>query len=174
MKTKQIIFKRATLVMLAMSLFSFFNCSSDDDGSGEPETVSFSINLVKLTGVDTSTESGAMEVYGIISVKLNDSSNEEILWNKTQQEYIEVEEADYPISGSKTYTIETSELTNQSVIMSANLTEYDSNANNSDDPIGNSSMTIPLSSISNSQTFEILLNETEGHEVKLTYSITRL
>ena len=165
--------------ILSIMFLSLMACSSDDDTGGNPanDMVSFRVDLIKLTGVDTSTDGGdELEVYGTIkaSYNLGSVSDQQTLWEREQTNYVSVDESDIPITGSTTFTLNMSDMDNSTIAVNAHLTEYDSSANNSDDPIGNETATIALNSVASTVTYELLLDDTDGHEVKLTYSITRL
>ncbi|WP_299521754.1 hypothetical protein [Winogradskyella sp.] len=179
MKTIKYIINRLAIITLLMSSTVFLGCSKDDEVEEPPidQTISFKVDLIKLTGIATSGDGNSeLEVYGNISTRLNVGSlyNEETLWNKEQQDYVSITEADFPISTSKTFNVLESQLSEVSIDLTANLMEYDSNVNNEDDPIGNETLTTLLSGLSSTTTYEILLDDTENQEVQVTYSITRL
>lgn len=178
MKTIKQKINRAVIILIVLCTTALLNCSKDDsDGTSEDQTITFMVELIKITGVETQGDgNSALEVYGSITASLNFGtlSTEEILWNKAQEDYVSIEVADFPIASSKIFEVLESELSNVSINVNANLMEYDSNVNNADDPIGNESLTTLLSGLTQTTTYNLLLDETDNQEVQVTYSIARL
>jgi hypothetical protein len=178
MKTIKQIINRTTIILMVLFAMVVVNCSKDDgsDETPEDQIITFRVDLIKITGIETQGDGNdALEVYGDITAKLNFGTafTEEILWSKSQENFVSIEVADFPIMTSKTFEVLESQLSNMSLDVNANLMERDG-SNNPDDPLGNETLTTLLSGISSTGTYDVLMDESTAHVVQVSYSITRL
>lgn len=152
-------------IILSILAITFMACISDDD-SIEPssEMISFRVDLVKLTGVSTSGDGGDgnYEVYGriIVTYAIGSISDQQILWTTESSNFVGLGEPDLPITGATIFSISSGDLKESSILVNANLMEYDSNVNNADDPIGNETLDVSLSSVASTPLYELVLNDT--------------
>lgn len=179
MKTIKYFTNRLFMLVIAFSTLASISCGKDDDGDQTPEDqiITFKVDLIKITGIETQGDGNdALEVYGDIVFRLNFNGayTDETLWSKSQEDFVSIEVADFPIATSKTFEVLESQLPNMSLDVNAILMEFDGNGNNAPDPLGDETITTLLSGISTTVTYDLLMDETNAQVVQVTYSIKRL
>jgi hypothetical protein len=179
MKQRNLIFSTILRTFLFITLFSTFTSCvvKEDDEIPIDEDITFQVDLLKITGIEIKEAEGeTLEIYGTISSKrVNGNVTEEnILWSKNDTEAIAVGLSDYPLMASNTYTVTASELTNSNLVVVADLFDYDGGGNNAPEDLGKEELSIPLSNVTSSVTYQIVLNDSGGQHIRVTYSITRL
>lgn len=174
-------------VLLHFALFRAFvflfatialvSCSDDDeDDTPSVQEVSFRIDLVKFVAQEISDAEGEfLEVYGTVNSKLirDNITEENMIWSVDDEDYVLVGASDSPLSSSYTYTVAEPNIEASSIEVIATLNEYDP-PGNPDEFLGTRSVTTQLSSVSASSTFQMVLDDSDGQVVQLTYTITRL
>lgn len=171
-----LVFRKSVVFLFAALVF--VSCKKDEDEPTPPaveEDVSFKVQLVKMVALDIKDAEGdALEVYGTVNSKLirDNISEENGIWSAIDTEYISVNYSDYPMTSSVTYTVSPGNISASSIEVIATLNEYDDG--NPDEFLGTRTITTTLSSVSATSTFQMVLDDDEGQDVQVTYSITRL
>jgi hypothetical protein len=174
-----------TSAFLKAFLFLFIGltiiaCDSDDDDDSDdtppaPQEVSFQVDLIKMVALEIKDAEGdALEIYGSVNSKLkrDNVTEENMVWSENSANYIAVGQSDYPLPSTVVYDVLETNVESTDLEVIVNLTELD--FSNDDDPLGSDLISTPLSSITNSSTFQITLNQSSGQHIQVTYSITRL
>ncbi len=157
----------------------FASCNSDDDTPPTPidEEVAFRVDLLKIAALEIKeAEDEMLEIYGTISSKLrrDNITEDNTLWSVAETEAIGVGVSDTRLVSSVTYTIASSKIAAGTIEVAAHLFDYDGGGDNPSEDLGNEKHSTPLSNITTSVTYQIVLNDSSGQTVQLTYSITRL
>lgn len=170
---KPVVFLFAALVVVS--------CKKDDDDNPAPpvesQDVSFKVELIKMTALEISDAEGdALEVYGSVGANLvrDNITEENELWSAIDEEYISVELSDYPMSSSVTFTVAPEHISGSSIEVISSLNEHDFSEDNPDEDLGTETVTTPLSAVSSTSTFQMVLDDYSQQQVQVTYSITRL
>jgi len=175
-----------TAAFLKAFLFLFLtlalvSCNDDDDDDDmnnappAPQEVSFQVELIKMVALEIKdSEIDALEIYGSVNSKLkrDNITEENMIWSENSANYISVGQSDYPLASVVIFDVLETNVDSTDLEVIVNLTELD--FSNDDDPLGSDLISTPLSSISNSSTFQITLNQSSGQHIQVTYSITRL
>jgi hypothetical protein len=171
---------RKSLVFLCAALV-FVSCKKDEDDDPTPpaesQDILFKVDLIKMTALAVSdAESDALEVYGVVNVKLirDNVTEENELWSADADEYISVGLSDYPMSSSVTFTVAPENISESNIEVISSLNEYDFAPDNPDEDLGTETISTPLSAVSSTSTFQMVLNDYSQQQVQVTYSITRL
>lgn len=181
MKQCNLIFPGIFKAILCVALFSTFtSCVVDNDDEmpvPADEDITFQVDLLKMTGIEIKEGEGEhLEIYGTISTKkVNGNVTEDnTLWSEDDTEVIYVGLSDYPLIASNTYTVSASELSSSNLVVIADLFDFDGGGNNAPEDLGKEEISTPLSSVTSSVTYQIVLNDSGGQHIRVTYSITRL
>ena len=177
MKTVQTI-KTVLLKSIFMGLLAItaMSCSKDDEEIPEAEAdISFKVELIKMRGTEDGEANGAIEVFGDISTSLviGTTNDTVILWSRTLDQFITVDQSDTPVGGETTFTISAANLAESNIIVAGKLTESDGGVDFLT-ALGEESSTFSLSSITGTQEYQLIFSDSPDEEVELTYSITRL
>ncbi len=180
MKKPNLIFRKIKpllILCLSVSIFSSCTVTKDDDAVPEDEEITFKVDLIKLTALEIKDAEGEkLEVYGQINTTLitDEATEDNSLWSTVETAAVGVGLSDLPMSSSVTYKVPSSELSNSEIKVEADLFDYDGGGDNSSEDLGKESLSTPLAGISSSVTYQIVLNDSSGQTMQVTYSITRL
>lgn len=167
--------KTIVLFFTAMVLIS---CKKDDDDPVPPvvnEDVSFKVELIKMVALDIKdAEGGALEVYGSVNSELvrDNITEENEVWSVVDIDYISVGLSDYPMTSEVIYEVSPGNISESVMEVTASLDEYDES--NADEFLGTQTITTQLNDVSSTSTYQMVLDDSEGQEVQVTYAITRL
>lgn len=172
------IFRKSVLFLFAALVL--VSCEKDDDDM-EPtpvnQDVTFKVDLIKMTALDIKEgEVDALEVYGSIDAKLvrGNVTEENELWSANDDEYLSVELSDYPLTSSVSFTVDPEKISESKIELTAALMEHDFSDDNPDENLGTETISTTLSAVSSTSTFQIVLDDSGGQHVQVTFSITRL
>ncbi len=165
------------IVLFAITLFA--SCEKEEPEVPQDEDITFKIDLLKMAALDIKDAEGdALEIYGAVSTKLlrDNITESNELWNKAFGEAVAVGYSDVPMSSSVTFTVATSNLAASNLEVSADLFDQDGSDASANPPedLGKETLTTPLANITSSVTYQLVLNDSAGQEIEVTYSITRL
>ena len=161
-----------TIVMLS-------SCSEDEDPvTPIDEDVTFEVQLLKMQALEIKeVEGDALEIYGNIDTKLIRDHIVETnsIWRALIGEAISVGRSDVPVVAAQTYTLKKSQIAASRIEVDADLFDSDGDPDdNAPENLGREQISTNLSDITSSVTLSIVLADSSGQHVEVTYSITRL
>lgn len=165
--------------LLLSTIFMAVSCtvtSDDDDVTPVDEEVTFRVDLLKMAAVEIKDAEGEyLEIYGLVNSKVvrGNVTEENALWSVVKESALNVGTSDTPLMESVTYTVAKSDIANSTLEITADLWDYDGNAGNDPEDLGEETISTPLSSVTSSVTYDIVLDDSSGQVIKVTYSITR-
>lgn len=168
--------KQITFFSLIILLLNACIVQEDDGMTPQDETVTFQVDVIKMAAMELpDTEGEFLEIYGNITGDMirGNITESNVLWETGNDAVQQVNLSDAAVTGSATYTLKVSELATSEMQVTADLTEWDG-TNNAPDNLGKETVTTPLSNITTSATYEIVLNDSPQQRVRVTYMITRL
>lgn len=180
MKTYAFIHSRLCLILFSFLAITFTSCDKDDDDGGDSTTpqaaqsYSYEVELLDIRATDASSAEGeVLEVYGNISATLliGNLSDEEVLWNRSQQANLPVGESDVELGIITVFTIDADDLEASEIRLHARLTDHDSTSGNDDEFIGDEQVMLNLSDVEDLEIYEINLNDTPGHHVRVRFTV---
>jgi hypothetical protein len=167
-----------SLAILSL-VFVFSSCVTKEDDP-EPaivEDITFQVDLIKITGLEIKEgESDFLEIYGAITTRLirgNITESNE-LWSTSDDAALSVGLSDVPVAASVTYKVAPENLATSNLEVRADLSDYDGGGTNAPEDLGNEAIVTALSSITTSIELQVVLNDSGGQVVQVTYAITRL
>ena len=179
MKQRNLIFTKVLKTLALVAFFSTFTACVVDKEDEMPveEEVTFSVELLKIRALEIKEGEGDnLEIYGKISSKLvrGNLTEDNTLWTQADTDALPVGLSDHPLSAIVTYTVATANIASSNLIVEADLFDFDGGGTNAPEDLGKEAITTPLSSITSSVTYDIVLNDSSGQFVQVTYSITRI
>lgn len=150
--------------------------SDDDEVTPQDEDVTFRVDLLKMAALEIKDGEGEyLEIYGLVNSKVvrGNITEENALWSVVKENALNVGTSDTPLTESVTYTIAKSDIANSTLQVAADLWDYDGSAGNNPEDLGEGMISTPLSSVTTSVTYDIVLDDSSGQVIKVTYSITR-
>lgn len=168
--------KRSFLLLLPLTFL--VACSEDEDPpTPVDEDVVFRIDLIKMAALEIKDAEGdQLEVYGNITTKLirDNITETNDLWTAAIAEAIAVRRSDTPVSASVSYTVAKSNVASSRLEVIADLMESDgTDGSNPPEDLGSDKITTALADITTSAEYSIVLTDSGGQHVQVTYSITR-
>ncbi len=168
--------KRSFLLLLPLTFL--VSCSEDEDPpTPVDEDVVFQIDLIKMAALEIKEAEGDnLEVFGNITTKLirDNITETNDLWTAAIEEAIAVGRSDTPVMASVSYTVATSNIAASRLEVTADLMESDgASGTNAPEDLGSDKITTSLADITTSAEYSIVLTDSSGQHVQVTYSITR-
>lgn len=164
----------------AAILLTIASCTITDLPDPEPEDreLTFEVSLVKMAALDIkSAEGDFLEIYGTVTARMirDNITETNIVWSLTEPETINqaVGYSDVPINETTTFTLLESELDDTYMEVTASLSDYDTPTNPAEF-LGEERINTPLGSITNSISLQLVLDDSDGQHLAVTFSITRL
>jgi hypothetical protein len=164
-------------MILSTMILATIGCSKEEETPEvQNESISFRVQLEKIVATEIKEAEGdALEVYGSIDGKLQRGNVTEVnnLWIASPTEAIDVTMSDFPLTSSVVYEVMADAVSSSSLEVTVDLYDYDFGANDDED-LGRESINVPLNTISDTSTFQIILDDSTGQFVQVTYSIRKL
>jgi hypothetical protein len=165
---------------VAAILLTMASCTITELPDPEPEDreLTFEVSLVKMAALDIkSAEGDFLEVYGTVSARMirDNVTETNTVWSLTDPATINqpVGYSDVPINETTTFTLLESELDSTYMEVTANLSDYDSPTNPAEF-LGEEGISTPLGSITQTISLQLVLDDSDGQHLAVTFSITRL
>lgn len=169
--------KHSFLFLLTITLFaSCVQTTDDDDIEPQDEIIEFQVDFLKVAALEIKEAEGDnLEVYGTITADLiqGNVTESNTLWSAALEAAISVGFSDVPMTESVTFNVPTSKIASSNLEVRADLAESDGTGTNNPEDLGDETISTPLSNIISSSSFDIVLNDSSGQWVRVTYSITR-
>ncbi len=169
---------RSAAVILTLAGLASCTITELPDPEPEDQEITFEVTLVKMAALEIKSAEGEhLEIYGTVTARMirDNVTETNTVWSETDPtSFIQyVGYTDVPINTKTTFTLLESELDSTSMEVTANLSDYDS-ATNPAEFLGEERISTPLSSIANTITLQLVLDDSGGQHIGVTYSITRL
>lgn len=164
----------ATVCLLAVASFS--SCTVTDLPEPQDDEVTFQVELVKMTALEIKSEEGEhLEIYGSVMAELirDNLTETNTLWKLDAPSYLDVGLNDILVNERTSFTLLKSNLEASAIDVTASLSDYDS-ATNPAEFLGSETITLPLSVVTTSIELQMVLRESGGQVLQVTYVITRL
>ena len=167
---------------LILSLAGLASCTITELPDPEPEPeekeLTFEVTLVKMAALDIKSGEGEhLEIYGSVTAKMirDNVTETNTVWSIADptSDLLYVGYSDVPVNSTTTFTVLESELDDTYMEVIASLSDYDS-ATNPAEYLGEERINTPLSSVANTITLQLVLDDSYGQHIGVTYAITRL
>ncbi|MEL7249096.1 MAG: hypothetical protein AAFO03_11775 [Bacteroidota bacterium] len=164
--------------VFSLAIVMLSSCSEDEDPvTPVDEDITFEVQLLKMQALEIKEAEGdALEVYGNIDTKLIRDNVVETnsIWRALIGEAISVGLSDVPVVAAVPYTVKKSQIANSRIEVDVDLFDSDGDPeDNAPENLGREQTTTNLSDIATSVTLSIVLADSGGQHVEVTYSITR-
>ncbi len=164
--------------VFSLAIVMLSSCSEDEDPvTPVDEDVTFEVQVLKMQALEIKEAEGdALEIYGNIDTKLIRDNIVETnsIWNALIGEAISVGLSDVPLVAAVSYTVAKSQIANSRIEVDADLFDADGDPeSNAPENLGREQISTNLSDITSSITLSIVLADSGGQHVEVTYSITR-